>query len=181
MFKLYLKPFGTEPPDAPEFYELFGRCAVLWGRLDSTLEYVLVELAALPSAADIRPREIPVSFKRKIKLWRKLYQTLPEVSGRQSRALKFADDAVALSQKRNPLIHAVIGFSGSDTAASGIHYKQDGPRTLYRRFKVEKKDLETLLIETNNLLQRLAPFTLHAWSQGFQPETQPPSSEPAEK
>ncbi|MEX2202400.1 MAG: hypothetical protein WD711_13455 [Dongiaceae bacterium] len=162
MFKVYLDPFDGEPDDADEFYALVGRCTILWGHVDTTVEGMLSYLMDIPSAAEVREPEIPISFKRKMRLWRKAYNRMPELADAKSAAIKFANEAARLSEQRQTIIHSTIAFEKKEPKARGIRYRQRGDKTLYWQFRISKDYLTRHMNELQNLLRMLDFPAMHA-------------------
>ncbi len=99
-------PFVNDPPVAVTFYEGMGRMAILWGRLEQSLDDLLI--AAILVAKGKDDYDIYTSLARKLKLLKSLYYNCQDLKHLHGRATSLAADITMNSDNRNPLIHASL-------------------------------------------------------------------------
>jgi hypothetical protein len=103
-------PFIDDPPRAGELYEAVGRYIRVWSHLEDHFSSVLISMLhhrmVVPLMDQLKlDKEGPVSFKRKLKLWRRLWCNVPAFVKFSDAALEFATAIGNANDDRNTLLH----------------------------------------------------------------------------
>jgi hypothetical protein len=101
-------PFVSDPPYSAEFYDAVGRMALIWGRLEQSLDDLLI--AALFFSGKVKDYEIYTSINRKLTTLKHIYNNSNELKPLHGRAAALSADIKMNSEKRNKIIHA--GWTG---------------------------------------------------------------------
>jgi hypothetical protein len=99
-------PHQLDPPNAEEFYAALGMLVVAWGRFEGHFSGALLQILALPESRQIA-EALPISWKKRAKLWRKAFATLPSLQPMQGAATAFIETAMRELQSRNVVAHAI--------------------------------------------------------------------------
>lgn len=114
-------PFLNDPLNAGELYEAVGRYIRVWSHLEEHFNSNLIVMLGHRAVAPLRnelklDEDGPVSFKRKLKHWRRLWSNIPEFARFKTGALQFADQIGDANKDRNTLLHnAWQEFTNHDT------------------------------------------------------------------
>jgi hypothetical protein len=106
-------PFVTDPPYSAQFYEAAGRMALMWGRLEQSLDDLLV--AALYFSKKVEEYDIYTALNRKLTTLKHIYSNTSELRPLHGRIVTIASDVKINSDKRNQIMHASwTGFRDGD-------------------------------------------------------------------
>jgi hypothetical protein len=143
MPRVYFQHFAFEPESAGQFYETIGRVVILWGRLEAIIDTTILTILDHPEATMKRPDEMPLAFKKKMRLWNKVFKQEAIVQQFKDRALKFSKSAKPIARKRNDLIHAAIGeFSPQEQErVTAELIKHKGPNTTLQVFDLVQSEV----------------------------------------
>ena len=158
---IYLRQFPNDTDETRAFYELIGRIIVLWGRLESTMVDIMWQSINHPMARFPKPKEMPVSLKRRLNLWKDIFRNEPLVGKHRDHAIQLAADVKRLSNQRHALIHASIGtFEGPETGAVATLLSHKGPDTFSERIRILTADLQGFIEKVISLYERLSPIAI---------------------
>jgi uncharacterized protein involved in high-affinity Fe2+ transport len=106
-------PFVADPPYSAKFYDAAGRMMLMWGRLEQSLDDLLV--AALYFSKKVEEYDIYTSLNRKLTTLKHIYINTNELKPLHGRAVAIAADVKMNADKRNPIMHASwTGFKDGD-------------------------------------------------------------------
>jgi hypothetical protein len=128
------EPFKDDPPFADDFYNAIGRVVLMWGRLEQSLDNLVV--SALTIASRTAPaRPFMVSLNRKLTLLRELFSQCPDLQPLQSRADALADRIEAHGNDRHLVVHTNwLHFDeGPPPRIIGRHLKHKSGKIIVKR------------------------------------------------
>src|SRR5438309_1249006 len=99
-------PHQLDPPNADEFYAMLGKFTVAWSRFEGHFSGVLLQILAMPEAA-LLAQALPLSWKRRAKVWRRAFNTIPLLYPMQCSALGFIQMVMDEVQSRHIGVHAI--------------------------------------------------------------------------
>jgi hypothetical protein len=104
------EPFKDDPPYADDFYNAVGRMALMWGKLEQSLDNLVV--TAIYIAKRTAPeRKFFVALGRKLNLFRELYSECADLQPLEKTAHDLADEIGKLGDHRHMIIHSNwLGF-----------------------------------------------------------------------
>jgi len=160
---------GPAIPVEPRFAAALASIVIEWSRVETSLVTDLEGLRQFPGVSDLSP-EMPRSFDRRLKLWRKSVRHLfPTIESYQLVADNIRDRACDLAPKRNHLIHGLWDIEG--VAQSGVwtvrsHKAAKGGGYHLLRSEVDADSLEgtaqAIVKLSGDILGFLASRMLHA-------------------
>jgi hypothetical protein len=105
-------PFTDDPAYAAKFYDAMGRMLLLWGRVEKSLDDLLISGIVISQDGD-DSQEVYVSLKRKLKLLINIFHNSSDLLPFHGRVVALAEDIRKNSNDRNFIVHAGwIGFEG---------------------------------------------------------------------
>lgn len=181
MDTIYFKHGLGDSEEERAFHRALGRNVILWGRLEACITGTLLNILHDAQTAFPAPPEMPMAFTKRIELWKRLFKSEETVSVHKARALKFANDALALSKRRNALIHATVGrFSAEAEGAAARSYKHIGPQTFVRDFRILTSDLMTMEADITALYGVISPIAVRSLLRSLSPQGRGLSDSPEE-
>ncbi len=98
------EPFHGEPEGAKEFFEAVGRLTFLWGRFEVHFSSELIQIIQMLFELG-EAHEVPISWKRRVKLWRRGFDHIPELAKFRPQAISYIERVMDISKRRNALLH----------------------------------------------------------------------------
>ena len=172
MGTIYFQHSLGESEEEQAFYRALGRNVIMWGRLEACITSTILWTVHHAQATIPPPDEMPIAFKRRIEVWKKVFKNEALVApAHKDRALKFAAEALLLSKKRNAIMHASIGrYSWELEGSSARSFQHKGPKTLVRDFHVLTSDLASLEAEVAALYASVAHIATLALLRALSPQ-----------
>jgi hypothetical protein len=99
-------PHQSDPPNADEFYAAVGRFTVAWGRFEGHFTAAMLQILSLPEAVHLT-RAVPISWKKRAKLWRDAFNGVDSLRPLQARALGFIQRVMSEIEDRHLGAHAI--------------------------------------------------------------------------
>jgi hypothetical protein len=103
-------PFQNDPSYAAEFYDAVGRVVLLWGKLEQSLDFLIV--TALNIHAQTSPRRpFVIPLGRKLDLLKTLYSDCKELTPLERDVHSVAEGVRELGNQRHLIVHSNwLGF-----------------------------------------------------------------------
>jgi hypothetical protein len=157
-------PHQSDPPNADEFYAAVGRFTVAWGRFEGHFTAAMLQILSLPEAVHLT-RAVPISWKKRAKLWRDAFNGVDSLRPLQARALGFIQRVMSEIEDRHLGAHAIwdefVASAPEPTIrARMISPRRGGPSIIdVIDYEVELWRLKLALVVANNLNIELLEFT----------------------
>ena len=172
--------FLSDPPAATELYEATGRYVRVWGMLESNFNATLLALLHHPEVREIwneeRERGGPISFKKRIALWRRLVKA-PTFASIKENALDFARILGDANIDRNDLLHKgwqdFVDSEKLSFEATSWRFEDGRIRSQVRIF--ELNEIKDMTKRANALIGYLATITVSVVAAYPQPPDTPRS------
>lgn len=138
-------PFVDDPKYANNFYNAMGRMVLMWGRLEKTLDDLLVYSITIAKAHG-ESRDMCVPLGRRLKLLTSIYNSCPDLKTFSARATSLAEEIKKNGKNRHFIVHASwTGFNDGDPptlAMKNLHH--DSSSFAIRGFTVKIDDLTNM-------------------------------------
>jgi hypothetical protein len=158
-------PHASDPANASELYAALGMFMVAWGRFEGHFNGALLQILALPEAADIA-EALSISWDRRAKFWRKAFTTLPSLQPMQGSAEAFIERVMLELPSRHVVSHAIWDEFSAEAAEPTILARTVAPQRgqpngiLVTDYRISLSMIRADLAAANLLNQHLTPFTL---------------------
>lgn len=158
-------PHDSDPANANELYAALGMLIVAWGRFEGHFNGALIQILSLPEAANIA-EALPISWKRRAKLWRTAFRTLSSLQSMQGAAEAYIERVMLEIQSRHVVSHAIWDAFVADAPEPTILARTISPQRgnpmgiLVGDFRISISLVRSDLAAANLLNQHLVPFTL---------------------
>ena len=157
-------PHHSDPSDADEFYAMLGKFTVAWSRFEGHFSGALLQILAMPEAA-LLTQALPFSWKRRAKLWRAAFNTIPSLQPMQRNALNFIKIVMDEVQSRHIGVHAIWDEFVPDAQEPTIMARTVNPEKsnpdgiIVTDYKISLSMVHTGLVVANALNRDLVQFT----------------------
>jgi hypothetical protein len=98
------EPFKDDPPYADDFYNSLGRAVLMWGKLEQTIDDLVVTAINIASR-EAPAREFQLMLNRKLNLLRELYEQTEDLKPLRPDATALADRVKELGIDRHLVVH----------------------------------------------------------------------------
>ena len=119
--------FTDDPIYAARFCDAMGRMLLLWGRIEKSLDDLLISGIVISRDSD-ESHDVYISLKRKLNLLANIFHNSTHLRPLHSRAVALAEDIRNNSKDRNRIIHASwIGFEDGIPAKLKMQHLKHEP------------------------------------------------------
>ncbi len=139
-------PFVNDPTYAPTLYGAMGRMILLWGRLEKSLDDLLIAGIIISKNSSGESHNMYVSLARKLTLLVQIFHKSKQLKPLHARAVSLVNDIRKNSGDRNLIIHAGWrGFEEGNTEKIKMqHLKHENDQVVISDFTVSITNLSDM-------------------------------------